>query len=111
MTQKPITTGQDVVDYLEAQHEAIRALFVETLDAADADTKREKFTRLRTMLAVHETAEEMMVHPRVRRKIEGAGAVVDAIRHLQQLAGPYADPELARFTKRLVFLTDSTTVA
>jgi hemerythrin superfamily protein len=27
---------------------------------------------------VHETAEEMMVHPRVRRKIENGDAVVDA---------------------------------
>lgn len=110
MTQKPITTGQDVVDYLKAQHEAIRALFVETLDAADADTKREKFTRLRTMLAVHETAEEMMVHPRVRRKIEGAGAVVDArlaeehdskvaLSELEKL-----DIDTADFTKGLIHL-------
>jgi Hemerythrin HHE cation binding domain len=72
------TPTTDVVDYLTAQHEAIKKLFVETLDAGDADTQREAFTRLRTMLAVHETAEEMFVHPRARRKLEDAGAVVDA---------------------------------
>ena len=73
-----ISSGQDVVDFLEAQHETIRRLFIETLDAPDADTQKESFTRLRTLLAVHETAEEMMVHPRVRRKIDGGDAVVDA---------------------------------
>lgn len=78
MANKPITTGQDVVDYLKSQHETIRQAFTATLDAADAGSRQEAFTRLRTLLAVHETAEEMMVHPRVRRKVEGGNAVVDA---------------------------------
>jgi hypothetical protein len=78
LSQNTINTGQDVVNYLTAQHEAIKALFIETLDARDAATQEEAFTRLRTMLAVHETAEEMMVHPRVRRKIDGGSAIVDA---------------------------------
>jgi hemerythrin superfamily protein len=73
-----ISSGEDVVEFLKAQHEAIRQLFIETLDAPDAATQKRAFTRLRTLLAVHETAEEMMVHPRVRRKIEGGGEVVDA---------------------------------
>lgn len=78
MPTQPITTSQDVVTYLTNQHVAIKALFVETLDAPDAATQQEAFTRLRTLLAVHETAEEMMVHPRVRRKISGGAQVVDA---------------------------------
>lgn len=77
MTAPTITTTGDVVDYLKSQHETIKALFVETLDAADATTRDEAFTRLRTMLAVHETAEEMVVHPRVRRKIDGGEQIVD----------------------------------
>jgi Hemerythrin HHE cation binding domain len=77
MTAPSITTTGDVVDYLKSQHETIKALFVETLDAADATTRDEAFTRLRTMLAVHETAEEMVVHPRVRRKIDGGEQIVD----------------------------------
>jgi hypothetical protein len=78
VVQKHITNSNDVVTYLKNQHEAIKALFVETLDATDADTQRAAFTRLRTLLAVHETAEEMMVHPRVRRKVVGGAEVVDA---------------------------------
>jgi hemerythrin superfamily protein len=72
-----IASAGDVVDYLKAQHETIRSLFIETLDAADAGTRGEAFTKLRTMLAVHETAEEMVVHPRVRRKVEGGAQIVD----------------------------------
>ncbi|MDT5298940.1 MAG: hypothetical protein QOG79_2182 [Mycobacterium sp.] len=78
MAQKPITSPDDVVTYLKDQHEAIKALFIETLDAKDADTQHAAFTRLRTLLAVHETAEEMMVHPRVRRKVEGGAEIADA---------------------------------
>ncbi len=77
-TDKTISTNQDVVNFLTEQHEAIKRLFIETLDAADAAAQEESFDKLRTMLAVHETAEEMMVHPRVRRKIEGGAEIVDA---------------------------------
>jgi hemerythrin superfamily protein len=73
-----ISSANDVVEYLKAQHETIKQLFIETLDAADTATRERAFTRLRTLLAVHETAEEMMVHPRVRRKIDNGAAVVDA---------------------------------
>lgn len=78
MSQNHIATGQDVVDYLKAQHETIKALFAETLDAPDAASQKDAFMRLRTLLAVHETAEEMMVHPRVRRKIDGGSKIVHA---------------------------------
>ncbi|MGB3351766.1 MAG: hemerythrin domain-containing protein [Mycobacterium sp.] len=78
MSKKPVSNPGDVVTYLKEQHEAIKALFVETLDAKDATEQQAAFTRLRTLLAVHETAEEMMVHPRVRRKIDGGREVVDA---------------------------------
>lgn len=77
MTAPTINSTGDVVDYLRAQHEAIRALFKETLDASDAETRDEAFTRLRAMLAVHETAEEMVVHPRVRRKVGGGEQIVE----------------------------------
>ncbi|MGP4054088.1 hemerythrin domain-containing protein [Mycobacterium sp. 4D054] len=77
MTAPTIGSARDVVDYLKSQHETIKALFIETLDAADAASRQDAFTRLRTMLAVHETAEEMVVHPRVRRKAEGGAQIVD----------------------------------
>lgn len=78
MPQRTINSANDVVAYLTEQHETIKALFVETLDAKDATVQQEAFTRLRTLLAVHETAEEMMVHPRVRRKIDGGAEIADA---------------------------------
>jgi hemerythrin superfamily protein len=78
VARKPFTTPDDVVTYLTDQHEAIKAMFIETLDARDTATQQEAFTRLRTLLAVHETAEEMMVHPRVRRKVDGGAEIADA---------------------------------
>jgi iron-sulfur cluster repair protein YtfE (RIC family) len=75
---KAISTNQDVVEFLTEQHAAIKRLFIETLDAPDAVTREKSFDALRTMLAVHETAEEMIVHPRVRRKIAGGPEIVDA---------------------------------
>lgn len=76
MAAPVIESTGDVVAYLKSQHEAIKALFIATLDAADTETRRDAFTRLRTMLAVHETAEEMVVHPRVRRKVDGGSDIV-----------------------------------
>ncbi|UNB51663.1 hemerythrin domain-containing protein [Mycolicibacterium sp. YH-1] len=78
MASQPITTPGDVVTYLKAQHEAIKALFIHTLDAKNAADQQASFTRLRTLLAVHETAEEMMIHPRVRRKVDGGEEVAAA---------------------------------
>ena len=78
MSAPSISSARDVIDYLKTQHETIRALFIETLDAADAETRQDAFTRLRTMLAVHETAEEMVVHPRARNDGAAGDEIVDA---------------------------------
>lgn len=110
MTAPEISSTGDVVDYLRTQHETIRALFAETLDAPDAETRDAAFTRLRTMLAVHETAEEMVVHPRVRRKVAGGRQIVE-----DRLAEEHDAKELLRdiedlprdgaeFTKALIHL-------
>jgi hemerythrin superfamily protein len=66
----------DVVTLLLDQHAAIRQLIAEVEAAAPAQ-RQEPFTRLRQLLAVHETAEEMVVHPQVRIAAGGA-AVADA---------------------------------
>ncbi|MEV0998642.1 hemerythrin domain-containing protein [Nonomuraea sp. NPDC050202] len=66
----------DVIDLLLAQHAMIRDLFDE-VEQAPADQRGEAFTRLVRMLAVHETAEEEIVHPYARRKIDGGDGVVD----------------------------------
>lgn len=67
---------QDVVALLKAQHERIRQMF-DDVEKASGEERRERFDELRRFLAVHETAEEMVVHPRART---GAGGndVVDA---------------------------------
>ncbi|MGE0221585.1 hemerythrin domain-containing protein [Mycolicibacterium sp.] len=113
MSAPSITSARDVVDYLKSQHETIKALFVQTLDASDAATRDQSFTRLRTMLAVHETAEEMVVHPRVRRKVDGGAEIVDARlaeEHdaktlLRDIEGLPRDS--AEFTKALIHLQDA----
>src|SRR5919112_582689 len=72
-------TGQDnVVELLRAQHERIRTLFDEVDKAADNEGKQAKFEELRRLLAVHETAEEMIVHPEARHA-DGGAAVVDVL--------------------------------
>lgn len=71
-----MSTSTDVVDLLVEQHQRIRGLFERVADAAPGPARREAFTELRQLLAVHETAEEMVVHPAMRRF--GANDVVDA---------------------------------
>ncbi|MGW6566335.1 Rieske 2Fe-2S domain-containing protein [Streptomyces sp. NPDC054975] len=56
----------DIVEQLLQQHDRIRQLFAETLDA-DGEAKRRRFDELRGLLAVHEAAEEMVLRPVARR--------------------------------------------
>lgn len=70
------STTPDVVTLLLAQHEQIRQLFAD-LEAAPASAKQHLFETLRRLLAVHETAEELVTHPRART-IPGGNEVVDA---------------------------------
>ncbi|NUT10904.1 MAG: hemerythrin domain-containing protein [Nonomuraea sp.] len=66
----------DVIEFLLRQHEQIRQLFGE-VEAAPADARGEPFRRLVRLLAVHETAEEEIVHPYARRLLATGDAVVD----------------------------------
>ncbi|WP_241661392.1 hemerythrin domain-containing protein [Thermomonospora catenispora] len=66
----------DVVDLLVAQHSQIRDLFAETMDSA-GDRRKDAFRRLVRLLAVHETAEEEIVHPLARRSLPGGEGIVD----------------------------------
>jgi hypothetical protein len=67
----------DVVALLMRQHGDIRNLFDE-VEAAEGDARQEAFRRLVRLLAVHETAEEEVVHPFVRRNVAGGDEVVEA---------------------------------
>ncbi|GAA4205173.1 hemerythrin domain-containing protein [Streptosporangium oxazolinicum] len=67
----------DVVDLLVRQHATIRDLFDEVEEAPTGVRRSDAFQRLVRMLAVHEAAEEKVVHPYARLKIEDGNEVVD----------------------------------
>ncbi|WP_069741310.1 hemerythrin domain-containing protein [Streptomyces sp. EN23] len=66
----------DVVSLLMRQHGDIRNLFDE-VEATTGDERRDAFRRLVRLLAVHETAEEQIIHPFVRKNLSGGAQVAD----------------------------------
>jgi hemerythrin superfamily protein len=66
-----------VTDFLRQQHETVKATFAK-LSAATGDERRDLFDELRRMLAVHETAEEICIHPEAREISPEAERVVEA---------------------------------
>ncbi|MEU4571211.1 hemerythrin domain-containing protein [Nonomuraea sp. ATR24] len=102
-------TETDVIELLLAQHGMIRNLFDE-VEQAPAGQRGEAFTRLVRLLAVHETAEEEIVHPYARRKIDGGDGIVDdrlaeenqAKKLLQQM--DKAGPDAPDFMENLLVL-------
>jgi hypothetical protein len=73
----PITSAvdEDAVAFLERQHEEIRSLFRE-VEASSPGGRAEPFQCLVRLLAVHETAEEEVIHPAVRG-IDGGNSIVE----------------------------------
>jgi hemerythrin superfamily protein len=67
----------DAVELLIHQHEEIRGLLQE-VDKTKGDRRVEAFERLRRLLAVHETAEEEIVHPVARRSLKNGHRMIDA---------------------------------
>jgi hypothetical protein len=112
MAKSSIASPTDVVDFLTAQHEQIKSLFVKTLSAS-GESRENAFVDLRRLLAVHETVEEEIVHPRAKRKIANGAAVVDARlseeheakKVLQQLEK--LDVDSTEFTDKLTELRDA----
>ncbi|ODQ88144.1 hemerythrin domain-containing protein [Mycolicibacterium holsaticum] len=78
MVQTFVQSTDDVVRFLTDQHNLIKDLFEEVLSASDDKARETAFVELRQLLAVHETAEEMVVHPRARHEIADGNAIVDA---------------------------------
>jgi hemerythrin superfamily protein len=66
----------DVVALLMRQHGDIRNLFDE-VEQSEGEERRDAFRRLVRLLAVHETAEEEVVHPFARRALPGGEQVVE----------------------------------
>jgi hemerythrin superfamily protein len=67
-TVQEIDSTHGVVQYLTEQHRHIRSLFDEVGRAAGPQ-RADSFLTLRRLLAVHETAEELVVHPRARWRL------------------------------------------
>jgi hemerythrin superfamily protein len=69
--------NQDVVGLLLDQHNQIKMLFSRVVSEPQGRQKRELFEDLVRLLAVHESAEEEIVHPVARRKIDSGEQVVE----------------------------------
>ncbi|MGV0625438.1 hemerythrin domain-containing protein [Mycolicibacter minnesotensis] len=112
MAHMTLRNRADVVGYLTAQHRRIKELFDETLLAAGPE-RAASFVRLRGLLAVHETAEEEIVHPRAARELEQGQTTVRRLLHDEQnarstlgdLERVHVDSEF--FTERLRELRDA----
>jgi len=76
MATSETAPGRDVVDLLLEQHDEIKSLFSQ-LRKVQGPAKQELFEDLVRLLAVHETAEETVVHPAARRKLEAGEQVVE----------------------------------
>jgi hemerythrin superfamily protein len=78
VTKTFVQSTDDVVKFLRDQHNLIKDMFDDVLLATDTKAREKAFTDLRRLLAVHETAEEMVVHPRARHELNMGDDVVDA---------------------------------
>jgi hemerythrin superfamily protein len=76
MADQPTVVQDDVVEFLLHQHGQIHDLFAE-VRTSEAEARRHAFGRLVRLLAMHETAEEMIVHPAARTVLPGGSGVVD----------------------------------
>jgi hemerythrin superfamily protein len=78
MVETFVQSTDDVVKFLTDQHNLIKDMFEEVLSASSDEAREKAFTELRALLAVHETAEEMVVHPRARNELNDGDDIVDA---------------------------------
>jgi len=70
-------SGTDVVAFLKEQHEQVKTMFENVLSSSGKE-RETAFYALRRMLAVHETAEEEIVHPAARRALPDGEQIVNA---------------------------------
>jgi hypothetical protein len=68
----------NAVDLLLHQHDEIRTLMDVVSGAETAEVRGEAFDELRELIAVHETAEEVIVRPVTRTKVPGGDDIADA---------------------------------
>ncbi|MEV6612287.1 hemerythrin domain-containing protein [Kutzneria sp. NPDC051319] len=96
----------DVVELLERQHREIKGLFSE-VEMTTGDQRRRAFERLVRLMAVHETAEEEVVHPAardagidevVRARLQEEHDAKELLQRLDEL-GPDAEDFMADFRR------------
>jgi hemerythrin superfamily protein len=101
----------DVVDLLLEQHGQIEELFVRVAAAA-GEQRRDLLNELVRLLAVHETAEEEIVHPLARSAVDDGGVVDDRLAEEHQAKELLTDlykqgPDGAGFPAALQALRDA----
>lgn len=72
-----INSSNDVVTFLKSQHQQVKRMFQSVMQAR-GEARAKAFFALRRMLAVHETAEEEIIHPVARRELANGNAIVNA---------------------------------
>jgi hypothetical protein len=65
------------IEFLRQQHRRVEELLA-TVSGAAADERAAHFDELRELLAVHETAEELILRPLTRTTVENGGEIADA---------------------------------
>ncbi len=115
MTQRPeAMPDTDAVALLLLQHDQIRRLLDE-VETSAGSRQAEAFERLRRLLAVHETAEEEIVHPLLRHSFEHGHQVIQdrldeerrskrMLRDLEKMgtSAPSFEPMFARFRSAVI---------
>ncbi|MEV0459204.1 hemerythrin domain-containing protein [Catellatospora methionotrophica] len=71
------TAQQDVIDTLLGQHQQVKMLFAQ-VESADGEHRQELFTELVATLALHEGAEQLLVHPLAEKALPDGPQVVPA---------------------------------
>ncbi len=71
-------SDQTVTDMLREQHERVKSMLNDLIELPQGSARNDLFDRLRATLAVHETAEEIVVHPAVHRTGDAGAQAVDA---------------------------------
>jgi hemerythrin superfamily protein len=69
--------GSDIVTFLKEQHQQVKGL-LERVAEARGDERSKAFTALRRTMAVHETAEEEIIHPAAKRNLPNGASIVEA---------------------------------
>jgi hemerythrin superfamily protein len=75
--KKAPRSGQDAVDLLKKDHDAVRKLF-EDFESADEDRKFELAAEICQALTVHATIEEEIFYPQVREAIDAEDVMMEA---------------------------------